>query len=219
MTEQSASTNPVELSSLQKRAPYVWVTWMTKLISGEAVCDWSLWFRAWHRYEKLSPGIDLSRWTKEHDELVRARAESLDLMDYGVTLEESLTVRGKVVTVSGKPDIRYETEFGTVFEDCKTGLRRDSDHVQVLLYAWLYRLQSGYDSAGVVVYPDEVVSVDMTRLASVARDAKRLLALCSAGMAPAQQPSRNECRSCNIGTPYCLSRKLDEDSIFITSEF
>jgi hypothetical protein len=202
-----------------KNAPYIWVTWLTKLIAGEAGCEWSLWFRARYRYEKLTAGTDLTRWTKEHDELVQDRAETLVFGSVKPTLEQYLTVRGKVVTVSGRPDIRYETEAGAVFEDCKTGLRRDSDHVQVLLYAWLYRLQTGFESAGRVIYPDEIVDVDMSRLGAIALDAKRLLDLCSIVVVPAQRPSSRECRSCNIGPAYCRSRDLDQDSVFVTTEF
>ena len=28
-----------------KASPYVWVTWMSKIIAGEAFCEWSLWSR------------------------------------------------------------------------------------------------------------------------------------------------------------------------------
>lgn len=120
---------PAEIDFERKDATYVWATCLTKLIASEAVCDWSLWFRARYRYEKLSAGFDFMRWTKEHDDLVRARAAKLLLKHVAPTLEHPLTVRGLTATISGKPDIQYTNSADKVFEGCKTDAQRDSDHV------------------------------------------------------------------------------------------
>jgi len=126
-----------------KATPYVWVTWMSKIIAGEAFCEWSLWFRARYSYTKLNAGADLTRWTQEHDDLVRARERDLRLAHVAPRLEQGLTVQGRLATISGKPDIRYDFDGSIFFEDAKTGKHRDSDHVQVLLYIWLWKLQTG----------------------------------------------------------------------------
>lgn len=47
--------------------PFIWVTWLTKLISGDAQCEWSLWFRARHSFDKLEAGSTLDGWTKDHN--------------------------------------------------------------------------------------------------------------------------------------------------------
>ena len=120
-----------------KPAPYIWVTWMTKLISGESSCRYSLWLRARYRFEKLLPGADLTRCTADHEELVRNRVVDLRFAHIDPKLEVGMTVQGRMATLSGKPDIRYDFDGRAVFEDAKTGRRRDSDHVQVLLYLWL----------------------------------------------------------------------------------
>ena len=44
-----------------KASPFVWVTWMSKIIAGEAFCEWSLWFRARYSYTKLNAGADAPR--------------------------------------------------------------------------------------------------------------------------------------------------------------
>ena len=33
---------------LRQDGPYIWVTWLTKLLVGENSCEWSAWFRAQH---------------------------------------------------------------------------------------------------------------------------------------------------------------------------
>jgi hypothetical protein len=108
-------TAPSLPSAIVEQRPYIWVTWMTKLISGDASCDFSLWFRARHKYEKLSPGFELTRWTHEHDELVRSRASDLKAVHLTPTLEKGMTVQGRSSTVSGRPDIRYELKGNVVF--------------------------------------------------------------------------------------------------------
>ena len=40
-----------------KASPYVWDTWMSKIIAGEAFCGGSLWFRARYSYTKLNAGL------------------------------------------------------------------------------------------------------------------------------------------------------------------
>ena len=206
-------------NAVAREGVYVWVTWLTKLIAGESSCKWSLWFRTRFQYERLAPSFDLVRWTREHDELVRSRARQLREEHRLPIVEQPLTIRGRIATVSGKPDLRYTVADCTVFEDCKTGLARDSDHVQVLLYAWLYRLQSDGESRGRVVYPRSVDEVDMSRLPDVERDAKQLLGLCSSSDVPVRNPSASECRSCNIGARYCADRDDSVQSVFATDEF
>ena len=35
-----------------RASPYIWVTWLTKLLVGENSCEWAAWFRS--RYESSS---------------------------------------------------------------------------------------------------------------------------------------------------------------------
>ncbi len=88
-------------TAVLKDEPYIWVTWLTRLIAGEAQCEWSLWYRARYRFDKLAPGSDLVRWTMEHDHLVQARAEALVKAGLKPVPEQSMTVRGRLATVSG----------------------------------------------------------------------------------------------------------------------
>lgn len=200
---------------LKPGLPYIWVTWLTKLISGESSCTFSLWFRARYRFEKLLPGADLTRWTSDHEELVRNRVVNLQVAHISPKLEVAMTVNGRLATLSGKPDIRYEFDGRAVFEDAKTGLERDSDHVQVLLYLWLHKLQTKQIGSGRVVYRDRVQEVDIDRLGDVERDATRLLKMCANIQTPLPSRSSSGCRSCNIGPSDCSMRfGGPSDSVF-----
>jgi hypothetical protein len=207
-------------ATLKPGLPYIWVTWMTKLISGESSCRFSLWFRARYRFEKLLPGADLTRWTADHEELVRNRVVDLRLAHIDTRLEVGMTVQGRLATLSGKPDIRYEFDGHAVFEDAKTGRRRDSDHVQVLLYLWLHKMQTKQLGIGRVVYRDGVEDVDLDRLADVEREASRLLRMCADVETPLPFRSRSECRSCNIGRRDCSVRDdAGAAEVFVTEVF
>jgi len=41
--------------------PYIWITWLTKLLVGENSCEWAAWFRANHEcrsYDKVPSPFD-----------------------------------------------------------------------------------------------------------------------------------------------------------------
>jgi hypothetical protein len=47
--------------------PYVWATWISKLLAGESSCLWSAWFRAHnHLGAKIETDFDLQRWQLDH---------------------------------------------------------------------------------------------------------------------------------------------------------
>lgn len=96
-----------------RAAPYVWVTWLTKLLAGENHCEWALWFKSRHKYDKMESGFDLNRWTREHDEMVQWRATKLREEGHDVRVEDEngFRVEGKSgTTVAGKPAIVVSTD-------------------------------------------------------------------------------------------------------------
>ena len=195
-----------------RKAPYVWVTWLTKLLAGENKCEWALWFKSRHKYDKLESGFDLDRWTREHDDLVEWRVKKLRESGQQVRVEDenAFRVEGKSgTTVAGKPDIAVVTDDSIVYEDCKTGKKRDSDHVQVLLYALLTKKYLKVPMTGSLVYPKSVESVDMQRLPDIGDKFKAVMERLNSETPPAQVPSQAECRYCDIPKAYCASRLQD----------
>lgn len=73
--------------------PYVWASWITKLLAGESQCAWAAWFRAHHRYDKLPRDADLAAWTSGHTAMVGERSRVL-------TEDGSPTEKGKIVSPS-----------------------------------------------------------------------------------------------------------------------
>jgi hypothetical protein len=93
----------------KRSMPYVWATWITKLLAGERQCLWAAWFRAHHRYDKLPRDAALAAWTSEHTAMCGTCGRSLIMDGYNVRVEKQndfkLVGRSGAV-LSGKPDIR-----------------------------------------------------------------------------------------------------------------
>jgi len=56
---------------LQRPAPYVWVTWITKLLAGETHCTWSVWLRANYKTAPMPSDFDSASWKIGHTALLR----------------------------------------------------------------------------------------------------------------------------------------------------
>ena len=44
---------------LRATGPYLWVTWLPRLLSGESSCEWASWFKAHHGGRRFSLGLFL----------------------------------------------------------------------------------------------------------------------------------------------------------------
>jgi len=199
----------------RRTEPYIWVTWLTKLLAGESGCEWSAWFRAHHtKYDKLPADFDLARWTIEHNELVSARREQLLDEGYTVYVEEENAFKriGKTgIVVSGKPDLLAIRDGVGFVEDCKTGRPRTSDQLQVLVYMLLLPIGNArcanVSLSGRVVYQTSSVDVPPNGLDEAFRGRFVDLVHRVGGGSPLPKaPAWSECRWCDIGPADCLYR-------------
>lgn len=187
----------------KRRSPYMWITAITGLLSGEDHCEWAAWLRSNYTFEKrIDGGGDaLSRWMSKHDDLVAQRVVELKRDGWRVEVEDQnrFTVRGKA-TVGGKPDIVAFQGDEVLISDPKGGKRKHKYIWQVRAYMVLLPLKDkrlrGKTIRGEVVYPDgiEPVTVD-------ADDAGRIFAQITAsgpGPEPNVTPSESECRYCPV---------------------
>jgi len=200
---------------VRREDPYIWVTWLTKLLAGESQCEWSAWYRAHHKeYDKLPVEFDIARWTVDHNELVNARREQLLDEGYDVHVEDenAFKRRGKTgIVVSGKPDILAIKDGRGVIEDCKTGRPRTSDQLQVLVYLLLLPVKNPRTAnvalSGRVVYRTGSVDVPASGMDDTFRQRFVDLVHRIGGDKPlAKAPAWSECRWCDIGPADCLPR-------------
>ena len=201
--------------AVRRTEPYIWVTWLTKLLAGESQCEWSAWYRAHHTdYEKVPADFDLAKWTIEHNELVSARREELRNQGYRVFVEDENAFKriGRTgIVISGKPDLLAIREQIGVIEDCKTGRPRTSDQLQVLVYLLLLPIKdprcAGIELSGRVVYRTSTVDIPGTAVDDGFRGRFVDLVQRIGGDSPLPKaPAWAECRWCDIGPGDCLYR-------------
>jgi hypothetical protein len=199
----------------RRTGPYIWATWLTKLLSGESQCEWSAWFRAHHKdYDRRPTDLDVAAWTLEHGQLVQSRREQLLADGYDVFVEDDNAFKrvGKTgIIVSGKPDLVAFRDGIGVIEDCKTGRPRTSDTAQVLVYLLLFPIGNarcaGAKMSGRIVYRSGALDVPAESLDSAFRERFVTLVQRVGGEKPLpKNPAWTECRFCDIGPVDCLYR-------------
>ena len=122
-------------------SPYIWVTWLSKLLSGEASCEWASWFKAHYErgsYSQIPTAFDQAAWNLSHTRLVGRIRDRLEGEGRSVTVEaqNQFTLVGRVATVGGRPDIIAVSGDSVTVCDAKTGQPRVSDQIQVMAYMY-----------------------------------------------------------------------------------
>ena len=132
---------------------YVWVTWLSRLLVGDASCEWASWFKAHHSgYAKASRDFSLSTWKMHHTRLLNDVRDKLEADGHTVTTERANWFRlqgGSGALVSGQADLIAIAPDGQVtVYDVKTGAQRDSDVAQVMIYMYALPLVAASDWEG-----------------------------------------------------------------------
>jgi hypothetical protein len=193
---------------------YIWVTWITALLSADKQCAWSAWFRAhFEHYEKPPSDFDLIGWTAVHGEMVRTRADELRGEGYDVYVEDQnkFSLRGKAATLGGKPDLVAVRDGQALVVDCKSGRQRNSDAFQVLTYMLVlpltHRACKSVAVAGEVQYREARLPIEPGRLDDEMRGLIRATIERVGGPTPPPKvPSASECRFCDITAGDCPER-------------
>ena len=193
---------------------YVWVTWITKLLAGEVNCEWAPWFRAHHKYKKVPSDFDLAQWTADHTALLRRRAQELRDEGHEVLVEgqNGFRLPGTDGTIlAGKPDLVALRDGRATVIDCKTGMPKTSDQIQVLIYMIVlphtHARCKGLTLDGEVCYTDDRVSVGADRVTpSFRKHFKTTIHQLGKHKPPARSPSYDECRFCDIRGEDCPER-------------
>ena len=74
------------MARLRNDGPYVWVTWLPKLLSGESTCEWESWFKAHHdgnSWARMPSGFDVTQWLMNHTALLNQSREGILRADGG----------------------------------------------------------------------------------------------------------------------------------------
>ena len=208
------------MAELRKNGPYIWVTWLTKLLVGENSCEWAGWFRAQHEgwsWSKIPSTFEQTGWLLAHTSAINDCRERWERQGYTVFTENqnSFTLRGHSASIGGKPDLVIRKGTTGTIIDIKTGKPSPAHAVQVMLYMYAVPKALGQYKGvtfdGKIVYDDHEVdipayAVDETFVANCSNLISRL----ASGSPARKVPSTTECRFCNISTTDCSERLADD---------
>lgn len=206
--------------AVTRSGPYIWVTWLSKLLVGDVSCEWAAWFKANHKqYAKMPRAFDFVGWQMDHTERLNRLWEDLDDQGMEVLTENqnSFNIRGSSGTMlGGRPDLvaLFESETGGTIYDVKTGQPKAADQAQVMIYMYAlphWNRFRGMQFDGRVVYNDHEVQIPHSAIDDIFKN--RLFALI--GRISSQEPSRKvpsvtECRFCDLTSADCPER-VDEE--------
>ncbi len=198
----------------ERESPFLWASWLTRLMSGENECEWAAWLKAHYMgYQQVPSDFDSVAWKLEHTGMVsqvRAHLESEGKAVFTGELTR-FGLRGSSATLSGMPDlIAVDGEKGAIY-DIKTGQPRPSHQAQVLLY--MYAIPLAFEEwrngafEGAVVYRDHEIRVARTLLDDAFKTSLfQLIGRLSAEEPARKAPSVSECRLCVISEEECPER-------------
>ena len=206
----------------QKRSgnPYIWVTWLTKLLVGENSCEWAAWFKAQHEgssWEKVPGTFDLAGWQMKHTAQINEIRKSWEAQSYTVFTENQNVFRlaGNTATLGGKPDlIARKGSTGTII-DIKTGRPSPSHSVQVMLYMYAVPRALGQYKGmifdGQLAYIDHAIDIPASAVDDQFIGNLSLLIRRISSPEPARRvPSYMECQFCDISSVDCLDRAAED---------
>ena len=199
-----------------RSSPYIWVTWLSKLLSGEASCEWASWFKAHYErgsYSQTPSTFDQAGWQLNHTRLVGRIRDRLEDEGRSVSVEaqNQFTLAGRVATVGGRPDIIAVSGDSVIVCDAKTGQPRISDQVQVMTYMYAVPMAfpdyRGMPVGGLVVYEDHEVAIPPEAVDGPFKTDMVDLIHKLSGDEPARKvPSGSECGFCDITAEDCADR-------------
>jgi hypothetical protein len=213
--------------------PFVYVTWLTKLLAGDDACVWASWFRSHFKFDKVERGFDLAAWKGMHTEMVTARRAELEADGWMVTVEDQnhFRLKGASALLSGKPDLVATKGQDVLVVDCKSGQPRDADFFQVLVYlfalplVWAQHYPERF-TAGPLRWCGEVayrthrrtIAAEECSRDQVAR-ITTLVRTLGADTPPPRVPSARECGFCDVSKHDCPARVDTEAEPVLVSEF
>ena len=125
--------------AVPREAPYIWATWLPRLLAGEHSCEWAVWFKAHHQdWTKVPSDFNQAQWMLNHTALLNKRKANWKHGGFDVNIEgqNSFELQGRSATLAGQPDLIAQRDGQAVIVDVKTGQDSPSHVVQVMIYLY-----------------------------------------------------------------------------------
>ena len=196
------------------RHPYIWATWLPRLLIGENSCEWAVWFKAHYQDWTRTPSeFNQTECMLNHTALLNKRKANWKQVGFDVNIEgqNSFELHGRSATLAGQLDLITRRDEEAVIIDAKTGHESPSHIVQVMIY--LYAIPRALEPYRNLKLSGQVTYLDHTaRIPAEAVDDQfiqnlgTLIRRLAADKPPARVPSKPECRFCHISALDCPER-------------
>ena len=99
--------------AVPREQPYIWTTWLPRLLTGENSCEWAVWFKAHHQnWAKVPSDFNQAEWMLNHTSLLNEKKSQWEARRQHVYVEgqNSFRLRGQSATLArqARPDRRAE---------------------------------------------------------------------------------------------------------------
>ncbi len=191
--------------------PYIHISWLAKVMTGEMPCQWQAWFQVHHKLrERVPSGFDEVAWGVSHQRMVTELRHTL--VETGkrpwVNLPVRATLPGSGAVLQGAADLAVVDGDHITIYDCKMGQPRPSHQAQSMIA--LYALGedprwAGRTVQGAVVYGDQQAFIPEIP-ESFTTDLRYFLDLL-VGPRPLERAPGDPCRRCPITVGDCTERQ------------
>ena len=133
-------TSSEQTLAQRREHPYIWTTWLPRLLTGENSCEWAIWFKAHHQnWAQVPSDFNQAEWMLNHTSLLNEKKSQWEARRQKVYVEgqNSFRLRGQSATLAGRPDLIVVRSNDALIIDVKAGtgaaraLRTDHDlHVR-----------------------------------------------------------------------------------------
>ena len=214
---------------IPRESPYIWTTWLPKLLTGDNFCECAVWLKAhFQEWDRVPSDFSQADWLVKHTALLNEQKAQWEEPGYDVHVEgqNAFRLRGKAATLAGRPDLVVDRFDDTLIIDVKTGREQAWHVVQVMIY--MYALPSAFPQyrnvrlTGEVAYPTHTVEVPtVSRDGKFAQNLATVIRRLASDTPPTRTPSAHECRFCDISSVECPERVEDgnQPADGITDEF
>ena len=193
-----------------RKSPYIWVTWLAKVMSGDVTCHWQSWFQSHNQLtEKQSGDFDSAGWVMSHTKMLTEFKDKLIEEGYIPLIEQSINYKipNSNIEIAGKPDCVIEEGDDVTIYDCKTGKESPTHQVQVMLYMYLLSKNkfSEKQIKGIVMYKDKEIEIlDLPE--DFEENFNFFVNILSSLKSPMKNPG-SSCRFCSITKNDCPERE------------
>ena len=204
--------------TVRREHPYIWATWLPRLLTGENSCEFAPWFKAHYQdWDRVPSDFNQTQWMLNHTALLNEGRPNWEVGGYSVDVEgqNSFQLRGRSATLSGKPDLIAHRDDHAVIVDAKTGQESPSHTVQLMIYLYAVpRALERYRNTrlrGQVTYRDHTIRIQAEAVdEQFIQNLGALIRRISSDEPARRVPSRQECRFCDISAADCPERVEDE---------